>query len=97
MVGINIMMLLFIFQVTIRVVIKQATGLPPSLSHFVFCQYNLWGSGEPVVVPPHVSADTPPPAPPTSPRHQPQAAFRFDHKQDFTIALTEEFVEHCAG
>ncbi|XP_030022123.1 kinesin-like protein KIF13B isoform X2 [Manduca sexta] len=90
-------------QVTIRVVIKQATGLPPSLSHFVFCQYSVWGAmgGEPVVVPPHVSADTPPPAPlttppPASPRHQPQVTFRFDHRQDFTIPLTEEFIEHCA-
>ncbi|KAM3967416.1 LOW QUALITY PROTEIN: kinesin heavy chain 73 [Aphomia sociella] len=99
-------------QVTVRIVIKQATGLPPSLSHFVFCQYSLWGGGEPVVVPPHVSADTPPPAgppaapaapaapgapaAPLSPRHQPQVTFRFDHRQDFTVPLTEEFVEHCA-
>ncbi|XP_073957277.1 kinesin heavy chain 73 isoform X2 [Choristoneura fumiferana] len=82
-------------QVTIRVVIKQATGLPPSLSHFVFCQYSVWGGGEPVVVPPHVSADTPP-APPASPRHQPSQAFRFDHSQDHTLALTEELIEHCA-
>ncbi|XP_075976205.1 kinesin heavy chain 73 isoform X4 [Anticarsia gemmatalis] len=96
-------------QVTIRVAIKQATGLPPSLSHFVFCQYSVWGGGggggssEPVVVPPVVSADTPPPAAPpaappapTSPRHQPQVTFRFDHRKDFTIPLTEEFIEHCA-
>lgn len=101
--------LIYLFQVTIRVAIKQATGLPPSLSHFVFCQYSLWGGGggvsaEPVVVPPLVSADTPPPAPPvspqappTSPRHQPQVTFKFDHRKDFTIPLTEEFIEHCAG
>ncbi|XP_050554855.1 kinesin-like protein KIF13A isoform X9 [Spodoptera frugiperda] len=85
-------------QVTIRVSIKQATGLPPSLSHFVFCQYSL-GAGEPVVVPPVVSADTPPAAPqapPLSPRHQSLVTFRFDHKKDFTIPLTEEFIEHCA-
>ncbi|XP_059051246.1 kinesin-like protein KIF13B isoform X2 [Achroia grisella] len=85
-------------QVGVRVVIKQATGLPPSLSHFVFCQYSVWGGGEPVVVPPHVAADTPPPAPvpPLSPRHQPQVTFRFDHRHDFTVPLTEEFIEHCA-
>uniref|UniRef100_A0A2A4JK86 CAP-Gly domain-containing protein n=1 Tax=Heliothis virescens TaxID=7102 RepID=A0A2A4JK86_HELVI len=97
-------------QVTIRVAIKQATGLPPSLSHFVFCQYSVFGgggSGEPVVVPPVVSADSPavaavpavpaaaPPAP-LSPRHQSLMTFRFDHKKDFTIPLTEEFIEHCA-
>ncbi|CAG9581724.1 unnamed protein product [Danaus chrysippus] len=94
-------------QVTIRVVIKQASGLPPSLSNYVFCQYSVWGGGEPVVVPLHVSADCPPPSPPspaaapspstqnTSPRHQ-LLTFRFDHKRDFTIPLTEEFIEHCA-
>ncbi|XP_053609168.1 kinesin-like protein KIF13B isoform X3 [Plodia interpunctella] len=81
-------------QVTIRVVIKQATGLPPSLSHFVFCQYTLWGGSEPVVVPPLVSADTP--APPTSPRHTPAVTFRFNMKHDHTLPLTEEFIEHCA-
>ncbi|GBP92325.1 Kinesin-like protein KIF13A, partial [Eumeta japonica] len=85
--------------VTIRVCIKAASGLPPSLSHFVFCQYSLWGGhggSEPVVVPPMVSADTPPPAPaPASPRHH-QLTFRFDHTRDFTVPLTEEFIEHCA-
>ncbi|XP_046960602.1 kinesin-like protein KIF13B isoform X2 [Vanessa cardui] len=84
-------------QVTVRVVIKQASGLPPSLSNFVFCQYSLWGGGEPVVVAPQVSADTPPApaAAPASPRHQ-LVTFRFDHRRDFTVPLTEEFVEHCA-
>ncbi|CAF4863110.1 unnamed protein product [Pieris macdunnoughi] len=83
-------------QVTIRVVIKQASGLPPSLSNFVFCQYSVWGNGEPVVVPPQVSADTPPaPLTTVSPRHQ-LLTFRFDHRQDFIIPLTEEFIEHCA-
>ncbi|CAG9796373.1 unnamed protein product [Diatraea saccharalis] len=77
-------------QVTIRVCIKQASGLPPSLSHFVFCQYSVVG-GEAVVVAPRVTAD----APPASPR-SPQAAFRFDHQRDFTLPLTEELVEHCA-
>ncbi|XP_068626995.1 kinesin-like protein KIF13A [Battus philenor] len=81
-------------QVTIRVCIKQATGLPPSLSHFVFCQYSVWGGsgGEPVVVAPLVSAD----APPASPRHANHMTVRFDHKRDFKLPLTEEFVEHCA-
>ena len=32
--------------------IKNAAGLPPSLSHFVFCQYNFWGESDPTVVPP---------------------------------------------
>ena len=36
---------------TVRVTVKQAAGLPPSLSHFVFCQYNFW-SDELIIVPP---------------------------------------------
>ena len=40
--------IILIFQVTI----KNAAGLPPSLSHFVFCQYNFWGESDPTVVPP---------------------------------------------
>ena len=35
--------------------IKSATGLPPSLSHFVFCQYMFWGDSDLTVVPPKVN------------------------------------------
>ena len=45
-------------SIAVRVTIKQAAALPPSLSHFVFCQYNFWGE-ELVVVPPVVHADSP--------------------------------------
>ena len=31
-----------------------ARGLPPALSHFVFCQYSFWSDPEPTVVPPIV-------------------------------------------
>ncbi|XP_071441737.1 kinesin-like protein KIF13A [Hetaerina americana] len=41
-------------QITVRVTIKQASGLPPSLSNFVFCQYNMWGYPDSFVVPPAV-------------------------------------------
>ncbi|XP_046384192.1 kinesin-like protein KIF13A isoform X3 [Ischnura elegans] len=41
-------------QITVRVTIKQASGLPPSLSNFVFCQYNMWGYSDSIVVPPAV-------------------------------------------
>ena len=33
-------------SVTCRLSIKSATGLPPSLSQFVFCQYTFWGDSE---------------------------------------------------
>lgn len=75
--------------VTLRVTIKQATGLPPSLSNFVFCQYTLWGHPEPVVVAPKVHS--------TPQNHTDSTmVFKFEHSRDFTIPVTEEFAEHCA-
>lgn len=65
-------------SVTCRVSIKQATGLPPSLSNYVFCQYSFWNHSDVQVV----SADP--------------ATFTFNHEQDFTIPITEEFIEHCS-
>ncbi|KAJ8950363.1 hypothetical protein NQ314_007900 [Rhamnusium bicolor] len=38
-------------QVTVRVHIRQASGLPISLAHFVFCQYSFWNHPDPIVVP----------------------------------------------
>ena len=40
-----------------QVSIKEARGLPPALSNFVFCQYTFWGYPEPMVVPPQVDPD----------------------------------------
>lgn len=74
-------------QVTIRVHIEQASGLPISLANFVFCQYSFWGHPEPIVVP---DADG------TSSHHQQPTAVKFDHTTDFSITVTEEFIEHCA-
>ncbi|XP_046672118.1 kinesin-like protein KIF13A isoform X2 [Homalodisca vitripennis] len=78
-------------QVTVRVRIKQATGLPISLSHFVFCQYTFWNHGDPIVVPPVVNPDQGDPA-----RNTQSLSFQFDHTQDFTITINEEFLEHCS-
>ncbi|XP_065344579.1 kinesin-like protein KIF13A isoform X4 [Cloeon dipterum] len=80
--------------VTLRVNIKQATGLPPSLSNFVFCQYTIWGHPGPVVVAPidsnHNNTDT------QQTNEGTPSVFKFDHTMDFTIPVTEEFAEHCA-
>ncbi|KAK0163260.1 hypothetical protein PV327_006961 [Microctonus hyperodae] len=80
-------------HITCRVTIKQASGLPLSLSHFVFCQYNFWGHPEPIVVPPVVNADLPLANCTTS---RDSLAFKFDHTKDFTVPVTEEFIEHCS-
>lgn len=34
--------------ITLKLTIKSATGLPPSLSQFVVCQYMFWGDQESV-------------------------------------------------
>ncbi|XP_012274731.1 kinesin-like protein KIF13B isoform X2 [Orussus abietinus] len=81
-------------HITCRVTIKQASGLPLSLSHFVFCQYIFWGHPEPIVVPPMVNTDLPTTDSVTGQRDS--LAFKFDHTKDFTVPITEEFLEHCA-
>ncbi|XP_028137555.2 kinesin-like protein KIF13A isoform X1 [Diabrotica virgifera virgifera] len=72
-------------QVTIRVNIKQASGLPLSLANFVFCQYSFWGHPEAVVVPDNTG----------NCNGQPTTV-KFGHTQDFVVNLSEEFMEHCA-
>lgn len=72
-------------QVTIRVSIKQASGLPLSLANFVFCQYSFWGHPEAVVVPDTADPNT---------SGQPTTV-KFDHSQDFIVNLSEEFVDLC--
>ncbi|CRK92708.1 CLUMA_CG006254, isoform A [Clunio marinus] len=74
-------------QVTCRISIKQASGLPLSLSNFVFCQYTFWGHQEAVV--PVVNSDT------LSAINQ-NMTFNFDHEKDYTVTITEELIEHCA-
>jgi len=79
--------------VTLRVTIKEATGLPPSLSNYVFCQYTIWGHPEPVVVAP---VETKPAATNNNSTEVTPSVFKFEHTMDFTIPVTEEFAEHCA-
>lgn len=42
----------------IQVSILQAIGLPASLSHFVFCQYQMWGQPEPTMAGPAFQPDS---------------------------------------
>ncbi|XP_053965381.1 kinesin-like protein KIF13A isoform X1 [Anastrepha ludens] len=72
-------------QITCRVSIKSATGLPLSLSNFVFCQYTFWGNQETVV--PVINAE--------APSHDQNMVFKFEHSKDFTVTINEEFLEHC--
>lgn len=73
-------------SVTCRVHIRQATGLPLSLSHFVFCQYTFWNH-DLIVVPDKNIIE----------KHQKHTTTaKFDDCRQFTVNISEEFIEHCA-
>ncbi len=83
----------FFFQITI----KSATGLPPSLSHFVFCQYMFWGDSDLTVVPPTVTSSGSFGGNGDFLSGQTElAVFHFDHTREFYITVSEEFMEYCA-
>nr|CAD7440583.1 unnamed protein product [Timema bartmani] len=79
-------------SVTCRVTIKQASGLPLSLSNFVFCQYSFWGHPDSIAVPPKVD----PEYPINCSSGKDSMTFKFDHSRDFIVSLNEEFIEHCS-
>ncbi|XP_050598547.1 kinesin-like protein KIF13A isoform X2 [Bombus affinis] len=80
--------------ITCRVTIKQATGLPLSLSHFVFCQYMFCGHPDPIVVPAIDNSEQLTSNCQIGQRDS--LVFKFNHTKDFTVPITEEFIEHCS-
>ncbi|XP_058406400.1 kinesin-like protein KIF13B isoform X3 [Diceros bicornis minor] len=70
--------------------ILQATGLPQHLSHFVFCKYNFWDQQEPVIVAPEVDTSSSPVS------KEPQCMVVFDHCNEFSVNITEDFIEHLS-
>ncbi|XP_023592510.1 kinesin-like protein KIF13B [Trichechus manatus latirostris] len=70
--------------------ILQATGLPQHLSHFVFCKYNFWDQQEPVIVAPEVDTSSSPVS------KEPQCMVVFDHSNEFSVNITEDFTEHLS-
>ncbi|XP_055528668.1 kinesin-like protein KIF13A isoform X2 [Wyeomyia smithii] len=72
-------------QVTCRISIKQASGLPLYLSNFVFCQYSFWNHD--VAVVPATNQEVA--------AHNQNSTFKFDHEADYIVAVNEEFLEHC--
>ena len=74
-------------QIVVRIAIRSAKGLPKSLSNFVFCQYSFWNSNDPVVIPSEQDLIN---------HREIDKVFRFDHANEFTIPITEEFLDHCA-
>ncbi|DAA27057.1 TPA: axonal transport of synaptic vesicles-like [Bos taurus] len=70
--------------------ILQATGLPQHLSHFVFCKYDFWDQQEPVTVAPEVDTSSSPVS------KEPQCMVVFDHCSEFSVSITEDFIEHLS-
>uniref|UniRef100_A0A8W8NA20 CAP-Gly domain-containing protein n=1 Tax=Magallana gigas TaxID=29159 RepID=A0A8W8NA20_MAGGI len=75
----------------VRLTILSAKGLPSSMSNFVFCQYTFWGQEDSVVVPPQINPDMVERQNSTGDT----VMVKFQHKKDFKISLTEEFIENC--
>ncbi|XP_063132601.1 kinesin-like protein KIF13A isoform X5 [Rattus norvegicus] len=75
-------------KLTCRVIIKEATGLPISLSNFVFCQYTFWDQYESTVAAPVVDPDVPSPQ-----SKDAQYTVTFSHCKDYVVTVTEEFLE----
>jgi len=44
-------LLLFFDDIYFQISIREATGLPPAFSNFVFCQYTAFGEREATIVP----------------------------------------------
>ncbi|EHH28386.1 Kinesin-like protein GAKIN, partial [Macaca mulatta] len=70
--------------------ILQATGLPQHLSHFVFCKYSFWDQQEPVIVAPEVDTSS------SSVSKEPHCMVVFDHCNEFSVNITEDFIEHLS-
>uniref|UniRef100_A0A672UUX3 Kinesin family member 13A n=1 Tax=Strigops habroptila TaxID=2489341 RepID=A0A672UUX3_STRHB len=73
---------------SLEVKIKEATGLPPNLSNFVFCQYTFWDQCESTVAAPVVDPDVP--SPQSKDAH---FTVTFSHCKDYVVNVTEEFLE----
>ncbi|XP_016065791.1 PREDICTED: kinesin-like protein KIF13B, partial [Miniopterus natalensis] len=77
-------------KLTCMVKILQATGLPQHLSHFVFCKYDFWDQQGPVIVAPELDTSSSPVS------KEPQCMVVFDHCQEFSVNITEDFLEHLS-
>ncbi|KFP64039.1 Kinesin-like KIF13A, partial [Cariama cristata] len=75
-------------KLSCRVKIKEATGLPPNLSNFVFCQYTFWDQRKSTVAAPVVDPDVP--SPQSKDAH---FTVTFSHCKDYVVNVTEEFLE----
>ncbi|XP_059211755.1 kinesin-like protein KIF13B isoform X2 [Centropristis striata] len=71
--------------------ILHANGLPRHLSNFVFCQYHFWGQEESVFIAPEMETSSS-----SSTSKDPQCTVVFDSAKEFSVPVSEDFVEFLA-
>nr|CAB3259008.1 kinesin-like protein KIF13A [Phallusia mammillata] len=74
-------------KITCRVSIVEATGLPPTLSHFVQCQYSVLNIPDVILVPPLLSPDE------VSPKRRSYLNIKFNHSEEFTVHVTDDLID----
>lgn len=69
--------------VAVRLTVRAATGLAPSLAHQVLCQYMFWGDGDITTVQPVAQNSN-------------SNIVSFEHRREIQVSVSEEFLEHCS-
>ena len=88
---------------TFSLSIKEAVGIPAAYSQFVFCEYSTWWAGEgggeeaeSVVVPPICDPAVGVQSLAAASNGVQAASFRFNHSREWTVLLTEDFLDFCS-
>ena len=74
-------------NLSVKVSVLEASGLPAAYSHNLFCQYKFWGQEDALIIPPLITAgaqDVPAPV----------GVHQFQHRQVFTVEVTEDFLDY---
>ena len=74
-------------NLSVKVSVIEASGLPAAYSHNLFCQYKFWGQEDALIIPPLIttgSQDVPTPV----------GVHQFQHSQIFNVEVNDEFLDY---
>ncbi len=74
-------------NLSVKVSVLEASGLPAAYSHNLFCQYKFWGQEDALIIPPLITAgsqDVPAPV----------GVHKFHHFQVFNVEVNDDFLEY---
>ena len=74
---------------TLRIRIRAAVGIPPALSHFLFCQYRFFKDKETIVVPSVTESRN------VITKKIDTVDFRFEHERIVKVSIDDDFIDHC--